>query len=207
MKRSMGWLLSSWMLPLWLSRARGRQKGPIVDDKPGCGWPLGTGPQIGLAPTWSCVTFARLWLKFMATPADPLIEKLHALYRETDALFAGWSCPESGDCCRFSVTGRQPLLWPIEWRQLGRALRANPPRKGSSPFDCPAFDPATRRCRAYAARPFGCRTHFCADASRAGRNPRDQIRQLARKLADLAAADQPSGCLRPLLSWQADPRR
>jgi hypothetical protein len=138
----------------------------------------------------------------MALPADPLIEKLQALYRETDGLFAGWSCAESGECCRFSVTGRQPLLWPIEWRLLQTALRANPPRKGTSAMDCPAYDGVTRRCRAYLARPFGCRTHFCGDACRAGKNPRNAIRQLARRLADLSAADQPSGSLRPILSWQ-----
>ena len=141
----------------------------------------------------------------MATPADPLVDKLQTLYRETDALFAGWSCAESGDCCRFSVTGRQPMLWPLEWRHLQRVLRANPPRKGAT-GDCPAFDPATRRCRAYLARPFGCRTHFCAEICRPGKNPRDQIRQLARRLADLAAADQPTGSLRPLLSWQSSSR-
>ncbi len=143
----------------------------------------------------------------MAAPADPLIEKLRTLYRETDALFAGWSCAASGGCCRFSVTGRQPFLWPIEWRLLRAALRANPPPKGTAPGDCPLFDPNARRCRDYAARPFGCRTHFCSQASAAGKNPRGSIRDLARRLADLAAADQPGGTLRPLLSWQASARR
>ncbi len=143
----------------------------------------------------------------MATPPDPLTCKLQTLYRETDTLFAGWSCAESGDCCRFSVTGRQPLLWPIEWRLLHAALRANPPRKGADVGDCPAYDASSRRCRAYHERPFGCRTHFCSDASPAGRNPRDQIRQLARRLAALSEVDQPSGSLRPLLSWQRSERR
>jgi len=138
----------------------------------------------------------------MATPADPLIEKLRTLYQETDALFAGWSCAASGECCRFSVTGRQPLLWPIEWRMLHSALRANPPRKGGHGDDCPAYDSITRRCRAYQARPFGCRTHFCSEASRAGKNPREGIRDLARRLADLSARDQPAGALMPLLSWR-----
>jgi Fe-S-cluster containining protein len=140
----------------------------------------------------------------MAALPDPLIDQLHTLYRETDALFAGWSCAQSGDCCRFSTTGRQPLLWPIEWRCLDRALRSNPPRKGIPAGDCPAYDPATRRCRAYAARPFGCRTHFCEQAQAASKNPRREIRELARRLADLAAVDLRDGELQPLLSW---PRR
>lgn len=143
----------------------------------------------------------------MARPADPLLENLRTLYRETDALFAGWSCAQSGDCCRFSATGRQPLLWPIEWRALHAALQANPPRKGGTPGDCPAYDALTRRCRAYQARPFGCRTHFCGEASPAGKNPRDAIRQLARRLADLSARDQPNGELMPLLSWQRSKAR
>ncbi len=143
----------------------------------------------------------------MATSPDPLIERLRSLYQETDDLFAGWSCAASGECCRFSVTGRQPLLWPIEWRMLHAALRANPPRKGTDVGDCPAFDVLTRRCRAYQARPFGCRTHFCQEASRAGKNPREAIRQLARRLADLSAHAEPSGALMPLLSWRRADRR
>jgi Fe-S-cluster containining protein len=84
---------------------------------------------------------------------------------------------------------------------LHAALRANPPGKGGNGADCPAYDAVTRRCRAYHARPFGCRTHFCREVARAGRNPRDEIRQLARRLAALSALEQPSGALRPLLSW------
>jgi Fe-S-cluster containining protein len=143
----------------------------------------------------------------MAATDDPLIARLKAIYCETDALFAGWSCAHSGDCCRFSLTSRQPLLWPIEWRHLRTALRANPPRKGTPVGDCPAYEPLTRNCRAYLARPFGCRTHFCAQACREGKNPRAEIRQLARRLADLAAADRPSGELQPLLAWHAHERR
>jgi uncharacterized protein len=139
-------------------------------------------------------------------PPDPLLEKLKALYRETDTLFAGWSCAERGDCCRFSVTGRQPLLWPVEWRLLRTALRAHPPPKGLT-GDCPAFDDTHHRCRAYASRPFGCRTHFCQQVLASGKNPRDRIRQLARRLADLAGADEPQGALRPLLSWQSASQR
>ena len=140
----------------------------------------------------------------MADAADSLIFQLRTLYAETDALFVGWSCAESGQCCRFSVTRRQPELWPIEWRLLQRALRARPAGKcGQSAGDCPAFDSISRRCRAYDARPFGCRTHFCLSASAASKNPRRQIRDLARRLADLAARDDVRGVLRPLLTWQS----
>jgi hypothetical protein len=139
----------------------------------------------------------------MADASDSLIFQLRTLYAETDALFAGWSCAQSGQCCRFSVTGRQPELWPIEWRLLHRALRARPAGKASQGAgDCPAFDSMSGRCRAYDARPFGCRTHFCANVCAASKNPRQPIRALSRRLADLAAHDDPRAVLRPLLTWQ-----
>jgi Fe-S-cluster containining protein len=138
----------------------------------------------------------------MAAASRSFTDTLSSIYAETDALFADWSCAASGHCCQFSHTGRQPELWPIEWRALERALRARPGRKVDRvDGDCPAFDRSTRRCRAYAARPFGCRTHFCNDVCATGKNPRREIRELARRLAALAAVDEPQGMLRPLLSW------
>ena len=64
----------------------------------------------------------------MARPArsDPFEARLRAIYSEADALFAGWSCPGLARCCQFGVTGRQPELWPVEWRVLERALPAGP---------------------------------------------------------------------------------
>lgn len=138
------------------------------------------------------------------SPRPPdLSPELRALYAEADALFAGWTCPGSAVCCQFGLTGRQPELWPIEWRLLERALRAHPPPRhaGGHEGDCPAFDAATRRCRAYEARPFGCRTHFCEEAERAGKNPRDRVRELARRLAALAERADRGARLLPLRSW------
>lgn len=138
----------------------------------------------------------------MADPDVLLTQQLKVLYSQVDALFSGWSCAASGGCCVFSVTKRQPELWPIEWRVLQKALRARPPGKASvAGGDCPAFDARARRCRAYEARPFGCRTHFCENAVAPGKNPRKDVRELARRLADLAGRDDARSELRPLLSW------
>jgi uncharacterized protein len=135
---------------------------------------------------------------------DPRTQALADLYSETDGVLSGWSCAASGDCCQFSITRRQPDLWPIEWRVLQKALRDRPPAKSSlASGDCPAFDAPTRRCRVYQVRPFGCRTNFCSNASASGKNPRREIRDLARRLAELAARDDARAELRPLLTWHA----
>jgi hypothetical protein len=144
----------------------------------------------------------------MAAGSRSFPDTLSIIYAETDALFADWSCAGSGDCCRFSQTGRQPELWPIEWQRLQQALRARPGKKTDvTPGDCPAFDQSARRCRAYDARPFGCRTHYCGDVCATGKNPRQQIRDLTRRLAALSDREHPGEGLRPLLSWHARPRR
>src|SRR5687768_7096346 len=59
---------------------------------------------------------------------DPLLEELRALYRETDALSAGWSCPSSTECCRFGITGREPYVTSLELAALRRARGAQAPR-------------------------------------------------------------------------------
>jgi len=138
----------------------------------------------------------------MAQPQATPITELKTILEETDRLFRGWRCDESARCCRFSLTREEPELWPIEWRLLNTALRALPPSKQArSSGDCPALDSRTLRCRAYAVRPFGCRTHFCGNAIPLGKNPRVEIRALARWLADLAAREDRQATLHPLLTW------
>ncbi|MGC4121178.1 MAG: YkgJ family cysteine cluster protein [Myxococcales bacterium] len=133
----------------------------------------------------------------------PETEKaLRDLYARTDALFEAWTCPGNARCCQFGLTGRQPELWWVEWALLERSLRQRPaPKKAGAPGDCPAFDPTTRRCRAYDDRPFGCRTHFCDDAQPCGKNPRGDIRALARDLATLAERTGGSLRLLPVRAW------
>jgi hypothetical protein len=140
------------------------------------------------------------------------VEALARVYARTDARLAGWSCAASTDCCHFERTGREPLLWPNEWALLSRALaaRGGPSavvKKRRLPLvddegRCPLLDDAGR-CKVYTARPFGCRTFFCAAASGPERRvPRDAIQGFAREIVALAqAADPCCSGPRSLRSW------
>jgi Fe-S-cluster containining protein len=139
-----------------------------------------------------------------------------ALYAEADRLLAGWTCESSTDCCRFAVTGREPQLWPNEWRVLERAIaargvpirklrvvggparlgRASPVAKAKrSPLKdaeetCPLLDRG--RCTVYVARPFGCRTFFCDRAVGPERRlPRAELAEIGRRIATAARVEDP----------------
>lgn len=141
-----------------------------------------------------------------APPA--LLEGLAAIYREADALLAGWSCANSAECCRFGITGKTPYVTSLEVAGLQVALRAagrrveglqsaagRPPAEGACPFLGPQL-----RCTVYQARPLGCRTFYCHRAEAGGRRvPHATWRELVRRLEDLARQHQKGGELgRPL---------
>jgi Fe-S-cluster containining protein len=139
-----------------------------------------------------------------------LLEALHALYREVDALYADWTCPSSTECCRFGITGRQPYVTSIEVTALERALArrggALQPKKRALPLTadaaheriCPLLD-RRNRCSVYAARPLGCRTFFCERATPGLGPERDELRELVRRLQELAARQRMGGELaRPI---------
>lgn len=141
-----------------------------------------------------------------------LLAELSALYREVDALYADWSCPASTECCRFGITGRQPYVTSIEATAIEHALRRRgaselPKKKRALPLTgdeakeriCPLLD-RNARCSIYDARPFGCRTFYCERASRGAGPERDELRELLRRLQELAARHALGGELaRPLL--------
>ena len=132
------------------------------------------------------------------------------VYAEVDTLFAGWTCECSradvgetpnARCCHFAVTGREPYPTAIELTELQSALRAAPPPKTdprrlpvADLRACPLLSPEGR-CRAYASRPFGCRTFFCSHAEGPGgtgqKLPRDAVNALGRRVADLSARHAP----------------
>jgi len=123
-------------------------------------------------------------------------EAVLALYAEADRLLAGWTCDTSTDCCRFAVTGREPQLWPNEWRVLEKAIasRGVPARKlrvvEDADATCPLLDRG--RCTVYAARPFGCRTYFCERAVGPERKlPRAALADIGRRIAAAARAADP----------------
>jgi Fe-S-cluster containining protein len=133
-----------------------------------------------------------------ATADAALLHELAALYREVDALYAGWSCPGTTECCRFGITGRQPYVTSIELAAIRRAIarRGAPlaPAKRALPITrdeeeeriCPMLDRSSR-CSIYADRPLGCRTFFCERATRGEHGTRAELQEIVRKLQDLAA--------------------
>ncbi len=105
-----------------------------------------------------------------------LERELAALYREVDARYAEHSCPASTECCRFGITGREPYVTSLELAVLTRAMRAKSVTVGelsakktrrlelADERRCPLLSDGGR-CRAYDARPLGCRTFWCERAS------------------------------------------
>lgn len=147
----------------------------------------------------------------MRESEDVLLGELEALYAESDALFAGATCERSSECCRFGITGREPQVTGLEMALVKRALRArggplSPKRRalplasfsgpGSrAPKDertCPMLD-ASQGCSIYASRPLGCRTFFCQRAELPSPPARKQLKQLVRRLEELAARHRPQG--------------
>jgi Fe-S-cluster containining protein len=151
---------------------------------------------------------------------DAELAALRALYADADALYAGWSCPASTECCRFGVTGREPYVTSIELEALSVAiaarggprswkravpLAAEPMRQERARLPiarderrCPLLD-AAGRCAVYAARPLGCRTFYCDRADAATKVKQREVNDLVRRMRDLAARHAPGGDLgRPL---------
>lgn len=91
-------------------------------------------------------------------------------------------CVRLKECCHFKLTGRTPYLTKGEALVAARALRATgrtalPTNQNGA---CPLLDAETGDCLIYEARPFGCRTHFCATAG--GPYARREVIDLIRRL-------------------------
>jgi Fe-S-cluster containining protein len=143
---------------------------------------------------------------------DALLAELRALYRDVDALRAGWSCASSTECCRFAVTGREPYVTSIEVLALENAVaRRGGPLSAARRALPIAFETAAEervcrfldrsgRCSVYESRPFGCRTFYCRRRVEAGPPPsREAERELLGRLKDLAVRHEPGGdAARPL---------
>jgi hypothetical protein len=114
--------------------------------------------------------------------ADALRE-VRAVYRELEDRRVDRGCIARTDCCRFRVTGRTPYVTKGELLVLVGAVRASGrtrvARDEAPDGACPLLD-AAGRCAAYDARPFGCRTHFCAAAG--GPVARRDVVDLIRRL-------------------------
>jgi Fe-S-cluster containining protein len=134
----------------------------------------------------------------------PARTELRALYDEVDALLGPFSCPGSTDCCHFGRTGREPYPHAVELAEVEHAARAanvSPTTPAPSPAKprklqvlaerrCPLLG-ADGRCRIYASRPFGCRTYFCDRIEGPTKFPRERVREIGRRVADLSARTFP----------------
>jgi len=158
--------------------------------------------------------------------SDPIRAELVALYAEVDALYAGFTCDATTECCRFAITGREPYPTAVEMTEVKHAIAAagitlarpeDAGKKRSLPLAsagagardgrCPLLS-KEGRCRIYASRPFGCRTFFCDRARGPGKAPRQEIQRLSRAIADLSARHAPRDPhVRPLTNALEEHRR
>jgi Fe-S-cluster containining protein len=143
-------------------------------------------------------------------PRQPNVEgealaEVRAIYAELAQRPADRSCLRSTGCCQFRVTGRTPQLTRGEALLAARAFRATG-RKALTARDdgaCPLLR-ADGVCMIYHDRPFGCRTHFCAQAG--GVIPRGQVVDLIRRLETIDDRLGGNGP-RPLAPFLADELR
>jgi hypothetical protein len=110
-----------------------------------------------------------------------LAAEVRAIYQEVAARPVERACERRTECCQFRVTGRIPMLTAGEAVLAAKAFRATGRTRLAEPPDgsCPMLD-AQGRCLIYEARPFGCRTHFCAAAG--GPYARRDVLDLIRRL-------------------------
>jgi Fe-S-cluster containining protein len=120
---------------------------------------------------------------------DTAIGATRAIYAELARRPVERDCVRRTECCQFKLTGRTPLLTAGEALVVAAALRATgrralPESGDAATGRCPLLNPAGK-CLVYDARPFGCRTHFCAAAG--GPYSRNEVRDLVRRLEDIDA--------------------
>jgi Fe-S-cluster containining protein len=110
------------------------------------------------------------------------------------------NCVRVKECCHFKLTGRTPYLTKGEALVAAKRLRAT--GRTELPENaigaCPLLDSETGNCLIYDARPFGCRTHFCAAAG--GPYARREVIDLIRRLE---AVDAEVGGVGPRLLQNA----
>ena len=137
---------------------------------------------------WQLLCFAAL--SRMPRPNKDAVaaaERVRAIYRELEARPVERACDRRGECCHFKLTGRTPFLTAGEALVAAKALRGTGRKKLPERADgaCPLLDPAAGRCLIYDARPFGCRTHFCAAAG--GPYARREVVDLIHRLEQVDA--------------------
>ena len=118
--------------------------------------------------------------------SEAAVAEVAAIYEELAQRPVERDCVRRTECCQFKLTGRTPFLTRGEALLAAKALRATGRTRLPARTDgaCPLLDPQGR-CLIYAARPFGCRTHFCPAAG--GPYARREVVDLIHRLEDLDA--------------------
>jgi Fe-S-cluster containining protein len=110
------------------------------------------------------------------------LDEVRGVYADLAARPIDRNCIRLKECCQFKLTGRTPYLTKGEALVAAKAVRATGRTKlpNNSSGACPLLDERTGNCLIYEARPFGCRTHFCAAAG--GPYARREVIDLIRRL-------------------------
>ncbi len=97
---------------------------------------------------------------------ESAIANVRQIYAELAQRPIERNCTRSQECCHFKLTGRTPYLTSGEALLAARAFKATGRKTLPENSDgvCPMLDRVSGNCVIYDARPFGCRTHFCAAA-------------------------------------------
>ena len=119
---------------------------------------------------------------------DAALQEVRQVYADLAARPIDRNCVRVKECCHFKLTGRTPYLTKGEALLAATALRATGRRSlpSKSSGACPLLDEETGDCVIYEARPFGCRTHFCAAAG--GPYSRREVIDLIRRLEAIDAS-------------------
>ena len=120
----------------------------------------------------------------LSDPLHEMLDAVEAVYRRLAERPVERACTLRTECCRFQLTGMVPYLTRGEALVAARALRRAGRVKIAERDDgaCPLLDDEGR-CLVYDARPFGCRTHFCAAAG--GPYSRSEVLDLIRELEEI----------------------
>lgn len=112
------------------------------------------------------------------------VATVQAVYRELESRPIERNCARRTECCQFKLTGEVPQLTKAEAMLAAKAWKATGrkelPQKADGSCPCLGND---GRCLIYEARPFGCRTHFCAAAG--GPYERREVLDLIQRLEDM----------------------
>lgn len=127
---------------------------------------------------------AMLNIPRMKTQKQDHRHEIEAIYAELERRPLPRQCEMRTGCCHFRLAGHTPMLTRGEALYSALGVRASG-RKALKPHPdgaCPLLG-RDGRCTIYKNRPFGCRTHFCAEAG--GMYPRKHVADLIQRLEAL----------------------